>query len=80
MKKFRIKTEKSQKEKEFFNLKDDIIVKETINVGITILENPDNNVDQKMGETTINHIWYIDVNDVPYPQRFLEMHYDEVDK
>ncbi len=73
MKKFIIKTEKSEKEKAFLNLKDQLFIRDEIELQCHTI----NGLNDYDGIKEIKK-WYIDDNFLLIPEKFVKMHYNEV--
>ena len=75
MKIFRIKNGKSDTEKQIYNLKDDLKLKDSIQLQCKSIDG----LNDYAGLESIR-TWYVDENDVLVPERFIRMHYDEVNE
>lgn len=73
MKKFRIKVSKPDKEKEILNLKDELVIKDSIDLECKVLRGVND-----CSHNVVTRTWFIDENDVLYPQKFIYMHYEEI--
>ena len=73
MKTYKIKSGKSDKEKEIHNLKDILKFRETINLQCKRI----GGCNDYVGLEEI-HTWYVDENNILYPEKYISMHYDEV--
>lgn len=67
MKKFRLKKEVSEKEKNFHSLEDCLLITMEITVTVAFDEN-----------TTNDSVWFIGNDGKPYPKRYIEMFYEEI--
>lgn len=73
MRTFKIKQEKTDKEKKILNLNNQLIIKDVIELQCRTI----NGLNDYNGIVEIRR-WYIDENNVLFPEAFIKMHYNEI--
>ncbi len=74
--KFKLKTGITREMIECFNLSETLVMEQIIELSCRYNGTPNSNLRNE--KVLGNKLWYIDKNDVLYPQKFIDMYYDKV--